>query len=131
MISGRRKGLRWERTSDAVRQFITAYGQPSPRRTVLCTFDFDPDRFNATLLPQLTRRGRQFRSLVIANAGALQTKLRCLAKPVFGRYAVGPAKCMHGGVFHPKLIFLRAGDHFLVGIGSANLTPGGFGGNSN
>jgi len=96
---------------------------------VFCTFDFDPDRFNATIFPQLTRRGRQFRTLVIADAGALQAKLQCITAPTFARYAIGPARVHKGGVFHPKIILLRAGEHILTGIGSANLTPGGFGGN--
>lgn len=128
-MSSRRTGLRWERTSDAIRTFVRTHGQPSPRRAVLCTFDFDPDRFNASLFPQLTSRGRQFRTLIIADAGALQAKLGRLASPAFDRYAIVPAKCHAGGVFHVKVLFLRAGESFLVGIGSANLTPGGFGGN--
>ena len=32
-------------------------------------------------------------------------------------------------MFHPKLVFLAAGSGYLVGVGSANLTSGGLGGN--
>jgi hypothetical protein len=32
-------------------------------------------------------------------------------------------------VFHPKLVLLAAGGRYLVGVGSANLTSGGLGGN--
>jgi hypothetical protein len=96
---------------------------------VLCTFDFDPDRFNASVFPELTRRGRQFRTLVIADACELQEKLQCLTRPTFARYAIAPARIRRGGVFHPKILLLRCGEHILVGIGSANLTPGGLGGN--
>ena len=67
--------------------------------------------------------------LVVADAGALQAQFRAGMYSTFGRYNVAPARCAKGGVFHPKLMLLRAGKHYLAGIGSANLTPGGLGGN--
>ena len=42
---------------------------PASRLGALCTFDFDPDRFNASLFPQLTSRGRTIPPLIIADAG--------------------------------------------------------------
>lgn len=121
--------LRWQRTADVLRAFISRYGSAAPRRAILCTYDFDVERFEAVLFPELTRRGRQFRTLVAADAGALQAHLRQIGPRRFGRYQVSPVRCPRGGVFHPKLVLLTAGSRYLVGVGSANLTSGGLGGN--
>ncbi len=124
-----RLGLQWVRTSDAIRGFVTEYGGTAPRRAVLCTYDFEVERFEAVLFPELTRRGRQFRMLVLADAAALQAEFLRTGQRQFDRYEVAPVRCAKGGVFHPKLIFLTAGRKHLVGIGSANLTAGGLGTN--
>lgn len=128
-MSRANKGLRWQRTADAMRSFVSLYGSSAPRRAIFCTYDFDVERFEAVLAPELTRRGRQFRTLVTADAGALQAHLQQSGKRRFGRFQVAPVKCRPGGVFHPKLVLLAAGRHHLVGVGSANLTAGGLGGN--
>ncbi len=96
---------------------------------MLLTYDIDLPRFEAVLLPELTRRGRQFRTLVMADAGALQTHLKQIGGWQFGRFEMAPVRCRDAGVFHPKLVLLSAGARRLVGIGSANLTAGGLGGN--
>lgn len=96
---------------------------------MLLTYDLDLRRFEAVLLPELTRRGRQFRTLVMADAGALQTHLQQIGGSQFGRFEIAPVRCRGAGVFHPKLVLLVAGKRRLVGIGSANLTAGGLGGN--
>lgn len=123
------RGLRWQRTADVLRAFVSRYGTAAPRRAIFCTYDFDVERFEAVVFPELTRRGRQFRTLVAADAGALQAHLRQLGPRRFGRYQVSPVRCPRGGVFHPKLVLLAAGSRYLVGVGSANLTSGGLGGN--
>ncbi len=122
-------GLTWQRTTDAIRAFVRQYGSMAPRRATFCTFDFGVERFEAVVLPELLRRARQFRTLVAADAGALQAQLREIGDRRFGRYQVAPVRCTRGGVFHPKVIFLAAGPRRLVGVGSANLTSGGLGGN--
>jgi hypothetical protein len=124
-----RAGLVWQRTSDAIRSFVTQHGRSTPRRALFCTYEFDVTRFEAVLLPELTRRGRQFRTLVMVDSGALQVHLREAASRHFARYQVAPVRCRGGGVFHPKLVVLAAGSRRLVGVGSANLTRGGLGGN--
>ncbi|MBI1901346.1 MAG: hypothetical protein HYS13_09585 [Planctomycetia bacterium] len=96
---------------------------------MLCSYDLDPPRFRAVLYPEMTRRGRQFRTLVMADAGALQVRFRDSGQATFDRYEVAPVRCRKGGVFHAKVVLLRAGDNYLIGIGSSNLTAGGFGGN--
>jgi hypothetical protein len=128
-MATRSTGLRWERIAEAIGEFVRRHGASTPRRAVLCTYDFDPERFQAVLFPVLTRRGRQFRTLVMADAGALQQRLRERSRQAFDRYELAPVRCNRRGVFHPKIFLLRAGDNYLVGIGSSNLTAGGFGAN--
>src|SRR5215831_2436611 len=98
----RSRGLRWERISEAIGDFVRQHGAPAPRRAVLCTYEFDPERFQAVLFPSLTRRSRQFRTLVLADAGALQQKLSARFHHALGRYELAPVKCQSQGVFHPK-----------------------------
>ncbi len=123
------QGLSWQRTSDAVRAFVTQCGSNAPRRAIFCTYDIDVERFEAILLAELTRRGRQFRTLVAADAGALQSHLRKIGQRKFGRFEIAPVRNRRRGAFHPKMLLMQAGPHYLVGIGSANLTSGGLGGN--
>ncbi len=123
------RGLEWRRTVDALRAFVSAHGSLTPRRAVFCTYDLDVRRFEAIVLPELLRRGRQFRTLVLADAGALQAQLRENDAHSFGRYQISPVRCARNGVMHAKLVLLAAGNRYLVGIGSANLTAGGLGSN--
>lgn len=129
MATRRAKGLLWARTSDALDDFVRQHGQAAPRRAVFCTYDLDIGRFESAIMPALTRRGRQFRTLVLTDAGALQSTARREQRSSFGRYQLAPVRCIRGGVFHPKLVLLTAGERLLVGIGSANLTAGGLGAN--
>ncbi|HVC96734.1 MAG TPA: phospholipase D-like domain-containing protein, partial [Pirellulales bacterium] len=123
------RGLSWERTTERIREFVAGLKGETPRRAVICTYDFDAERFEATVLPALTRRGRQFRTLVLSDAGALQEELAKVRGGRLGRYELAPVRCVGRGVFHPKLIYLAAGRRHLIGIGSSNLTQGGLGGN--
>lgn len=122
-------GLGFRKTADAIAAFVKQYGSATPRRAVFCTYDFDPARFEAQILPELTRARRWFRTLVLADGAALQKQGVLDQRSSFSRYELAPVHLHGPGVFHPKLIFLQAGSHVLVGIGSANLTAGGLGGN--
>lgn len=123
------KGLSSRRTAETVSAFVKKYGAKGPRRAVLCTYDFDPARFHAVLLPELTRVHRWFRTLVLCDAGALQQSFVGSTGPDASLYELAPVRLKGPGVFHPKLFLLQAGAHILVGAGSANLTAGGLGGN--
>lgn len=127
-MSKKNDGLRWQRTSDALKNFVSRFGTDTPRRAVLLTYEVDIERFQVVLLPELTRRGRQFRTLVLADSGALQSSLRRSRPRNIGRFELGQVRAGRG-VFHPKLVFVCAGKHRLVGVGSANLTAGGLGSN--
>lgn len=121
--------LSFRKTTDEVAKFVRKHGAESPRRAVLCTYDLHPARFESVLLPELTRRGKWFRTLVLADRAALQKDGVLSQRSVGAGYELAPVSLRGSGVFHPKLIVLQAGTHLLVGIGSANLTPGGFGSN--
>jgi hypothetical protein len=124
-----RKGLGFRKTADAIASFVKQLGAEVPRRAVLCTFDFHPDRFETVLLPELCRRSRWFRTLVLADASALQKDGALASRGEAPAYELSPVRLAGPGVFHPKLLLLQAGRRVLVGVGSANLTPGGLGGN--
>lgn len=123
------KGLAFRKTADAIAAFVKAHGASAPRRAVLCTYDLDPFRFEAVVLPELTRRRRWFRTLVLADAASLQKQGVLGQRASASTYELAPVRVNGPGVFHPKLIVVQAGPRVLVGIGSANLTAGGLGGN--
>jgi len=123
------QGLSWQKTTDAIAAFVKQYGKESPRRAVFCTYDFDPARFEAVLMPELNRRSKWFRTLVLADAAALQKTGVLQGRAASSTYELAPVRVNSTGVFHPKLILLQAGSHVLVGVGSGNLTVGGLGGN--
>lgn len=123
------KGLPFRKTADAIATFVKQHGASAPRRAVLCTYDLDPSRFEAVVLPELTRRRRWFRTLVLADAGSLQKQGVLGRRSAASTYELSPVRVNGSGVFHPKLIVLQAGPKVLVGIGSGNLTAGGLGGN--
>src|SRR5690348_15253627 len=84
--AGRMKGLAFGKTADAIAAFVKQHGASAPRRAVLCTYDLDPVRFEVVVLPELTRRRRWFRTLVLADAASLQKRSlrRRIAKQWFG-----------------------------------------------
>lgn len=123
------KGLAFQKTADAIAAFVKQHGASAPRRTLLCTYDLDPPRFEAVVLPELTRRRRWFRTLVLADAASLQKQGVLVQRAAASSYELAPVRVNGAGVFHPKLIVLQAGARVLVGIGSGNLTAGGLGGN--
>jgi hypothetical protein len=123
------KGLSFRKTADALSAFVKQHGAAGPRRAVLCTYDLHPSRFEAVVLPELTRRRRWFRTLVLADQAALQQETVLRQRGAASMYQLAPVRLKGPGVFHAKLIVLQAGQRILVGIGSGNLTPGGLGGN--
>jgi len=122
------KGLGARKTADAIAAFVREHGAVGPRRAVLCTYDFDPVRFEAVILPALTRR-RWFRTLVLADGAALQKEGVLEHRASDSGYELAPVRLRGAGVFHPKLVVVQAGARVLVGVGSGNLTAGGLGGN--
>jgi hypothetical protein len=123
------KGLSFRKTADAIATFVNEHGTVGPRRALFCTYDLSPARFEAVLLPVLTRPRRWFRTLVLADGATLQQSGVLSQREAGSTYELAPVRLKGPGVFHPKLIVLQAGERLLVGIGSGNLTPGGLGGN--
>ncbi len=123
------KGLAFRKTAEAIASFVKQHGAATPRRAALCTFDLEPSRFEAVLLPELTRRRRWFRTLVLADGASLQKQGVLAQRGAASSYELAPVRLKGAGVFHPKLIVLQAGTRLLAGIGSGNLTTGGLGGN--
>jgi hypothetical protein len=124
----RTDGLAWRRWIEPIDAFVRDHGRLTPRWAVFCTYDFEPERVETDILPCLQRRGRQFRTLLLADAGRVQERLSLGLAPS-GRLNIHPVRLVKGGVFHPKLVFLRAGHHVRVCVGSSNLTSGGLGAN--
>lgn len=119
-----------QRWLDPIDAFVQEHGRGVPRWAAICTYECDLVRLEREVIPALSRRGRGFRTLVLADAGALQKQLSQDA-PLRARFNVHPVRLAHGGrgIFHPKLVFLRAGSAARVCFGSANVSTGGFGGN--
>lgn len=122
-------GLSYRKTSEAIGDFVSQEHGVGPRHAVFCTYDLEPDRFEAVIMPELQRRGSRFRTLVLADAGALQRDDRLKQRAAASCYELAPVRVNGQGVFHPKMVLLRAGSNVLIGVGSANLTRGGLGGN--
>jgi len=122
------RGLRWRKWGEPVEDFVRRHGTEGPRWAVLLTYDCAATAVAREVLPLLHKRGRAFKTLILADAGRMQqqlvddgfTPLECNIYNV---------RIPDGGVFHPKLLFLRAGRRCLIGFGSANLTNGGLGQN--
>lgn len=124
------KGLSWHRWVDPIESFVSEYGQLTPRWAVICTYECEMDRLEQDVLPLLARRGRAFRTVVLADAGVLQKRLNPMTgKTPAGRMNLHPVRLLRGGVFHPKVVLLRAGNRVRVCFGSANVTSGGMGRN--
>lgn len=128
-------GLGRKRWTDAVEDFVQQHGHLTPRWAVCLTYDISLDVLARKVLPTLARRGRVFRTVVLADHGALEKALAvspdALRKVAEGRAALNlhPVQCKGTAVFHPKLVLLRAGPRVRACYGSANLTAGGLGGN--
>src|SRR5262249_21039834 len=65
----------------------------------------------------------------ISDQATLEKSLELCHFRLPGAVNLHPIRCRRGGVFHPKLVFLRAGRHVRACFGSANITDGGMGSN--
>jgi hypothetical protein len=124
----KRMGLDRNRWLDPVDEFVRQHGRFTPRWAIVLTYEIDLDRLGAVLRP-LTRRGRCFRCVVISDQATLEEALKRCRTQLPGAVNLHPIRCSRGGVFHPKLVFLRAGRHVRACFGSANITAGGMGSN--
>lgn len=121
-------GMNWQRFTEPLEAFVREAADATPRWAIFCTYECDPELLARELVPPLTKRGRAFRVAVLADAGALQRRMADGAK-ASGRLNIHAVRMQGRSIFHPKLMFMRAGAKVLVGIGSANLTAGGLGTN--
>ncbi len=86
------KGLAFRKTAEAIAAFVQQHGASAPRRAVLCTYDLDPARFETVVLPELTRRRRWFRTLVLADAASLQKQGVLAQRAAASSYELAPAR---------------------------------------
>lgn len=124
-----RDGLERCRWIDSIDDFVRQHGRSTPRWAVVLTYELTMSTLARVVLPALSRRGRQFRTVVLADQGTLEGALSAESPVLPGAVNLHPVRCKRGGVFHPKLVFLRAGSHVRACFGSANVTDGGLGAN--
>ena len=122
----RHDGLPRQRWIEPIESFAREHGRMTPRWAVICTYECDISLLDRYVLPALMRRGRPFRTVVLADAGTLERQLQAAHAPR-GRVNLHGIRLQGRGVFHPKLVLLRAGAAARVCFGSANLSCGGFG----
>jgi HKD family nuclease len=125
----KKNGLDFNRWIEPIEDFVREHGHQTPRWAVFLTYEFAPARFCRSVMPTLSRKGRCFRTIVLADQGALEKNLLQSRPELTGALNLHPVHCCTGGVFHPKLAFLRAGRSMRACFGSANLTNGGLGSN--
>jgi hypothetical protein len=69
-------GLSRQRWIDPIDSFVREFGRSIPERwAVICTYECDFQVLERRILPSLNRRGRAFRTLVLADARALEDRL--------------------------------------------------------
>lgn len=125
-----RSGIARQRWIEPIDSFVREYGNDTPRWAMICTYECNLDVLQKRVLPSLNRRGRMFRTLVLADAGALESQLKgSSASRTRTQVNIHPVRIRGPGLFHPKFVFLRAGRRARVCFGSANVAEGGLGGN--
>lgn len=92
---------------------------PGRWRILSLTYRFDPALFEARFESVLTRGNIQCDVVTGEKSGS--TSPRRLEYHIW--------RANWPGTFHPKILVLLANDQIAVGVGSANLTEGGLGGN--
>ena len=122
-------GLEWQRWLDPVEEFVRCHGREPNRWAIACTYELEMSALQGSLLPVLGRRSSAFRTLAFVDAGVLERVMGEVDSPLSGAINLHAVRVAGGGVFHPKLLFLRAGAHRRICFGSANLTSGGLAGN--
>lgn len=124
----KRDGLERQRWIESIDDFVRQHGRATPRWAIFLTYDLTMTTLARAVLPALSRRGRTFRSVILADQGALEQALSVAGGSLPGAVNIHPVRCKQG-VFHPKLVLLRAGRHVRACFGSANITEGGLGSN--
>ena len=115
--------ISWEGATEALERFLDSH-QGKSVRAAFTTYNFDADSFQRSWMRKLRRARAQV--LVLADRRELRSAIHGDAALVgFQLAPVGLTR----GVFHPKIILVRAGDDLFAAIGSGNLSPGGLGGN--
>jgi hypothetical protein len=114
---------------DPVDEFVRQHRREPSRWAIACTYELELATLQRNVLPALSRRGAAFRTLVLVDAGVLERVMGDVASPLTGAVNLHGVRVTRGGVFHPKVLLLRAGAHVRVCFGSANLTSGGLAGN--
>jgi hypothetical protein len=122
-------GLARRHWVEPIEEFVRTHAATAPRWAVICTYEIDLERLASGVAPVLSRRGRQYRTLVLADGGPLEGALATAPRSIPGAFNVHPVRLNGRAIFHPKLVLLRAGRHARVVFGSANATGGGLGGN--
>ena len=98
------------------------------RRAVFTTYSLSLSFFEAVILDALVRGGGR-EALILADVQGIRASFSEQGAHRVGKdYEVEPVS-VTGGVFHPKLSVLSAGEECHVLVGSGNLTFGGWGGN--
>ena len=98
------------------------------RRVAFTTYALSLSFFEAIILDALVRGGGR-EAVILADVQGVRASLgEQGARRVGKDYEVEPV-AVSGGVFHPKLSVLSAGDECHLLVGSGNLTFGGWGGN--
>jgi hypothetical protein len=123
----KRPGLERVQWGEAVEDFIRRHGTEKPRWAIFCTYEINLDELSRSIVPLLSRRGRVFRAVVLSDADTLEEALQSSKGSMPNGVNLHKIFMKKGGVFHPKLVFLRAGSETRVCFGSANLTAGGMG----
>lgn len=124
-----KKGLEWRTWLDPIEDFVRQHGRETPRWAVVLTYQLSLERFARNVLPALSRRGRTFRCALFVDQGSFESGMTSAPAHIGASLNIHPVRCRKGGVFHPKLVFLRAGRHVRICFGSANATEGGMGTN--
>jgi hypothetical protein len=122
-------GLAWQRWLEPVDEFVRRHGREPNRWAIACTYELEMSALQRSVLPVLSRRGSAFRTLALVDAGVLERVMGEVETPLSGAVNLHAVRVAGGGVFHPKLLFLRAGAHLRICFGSANLTSSGLAGN--
>jgi hypothetical protein len=123
-----RPGLESQRWIDPVEEFVRRHGHNSSRWAIACTYEVDLPLIQRVVLPVLSRRGCAFRTVILSDAARLEAVLTQVSGPFSGAINLHSV-WMRRGVFHPKLLLLRAGGEARACFGSANLTSAGLNGN--
>lgn len=115
--------ITWEGATEALERFLDSNRDKSVR-AVFTTYNFHAESFQRSWMRKLRRSRAQV--LVLADRRELRSVNH--GDAALAGFQIAPVG-MTRGVFHPKIVLVRAGDDLFAAIGSGNLSPGGLGGN--